>query len=371
MGLGCRSGRALGVEAEADGALRRGDGGGRAEPLGLALSVALGAEGSRRGESRGAALAPIVGLGDAVADRSGALVFAEAPAAVSVPRLATNRRRSAPAAPSPASAGHANTRGGAAGGAGSSTAESGVPATSPARAPSSSSSGPDAADTWAIAAAIRSRSRVSSAPKTRSTRSFTSSSSAGFTAPPIALASSAAVAKRSSGARARARRTTGASSGQAASTRLVSGGVVRTLAMTEASSCPSNARLPVSASNRTAPAANTSARLSTRSSPICSGAMYESFPLRTPVRVADIRRSARAMPKSMRRVVPSLPTRRFWGLTSRWTISSGWPSRSFASCVACSPRAASIRIRAAIVGSSRSPALPSSRSSRARPKPST
>ena len=69
----------------------------------------------------------------------------------------------------------------------------------------------------------------------------------------------------------------------------------------------------------------------------CSGGMYESLPLIWPSFVVCTRPAALATPKSSTRGTPSVPTRTFCGETSRWTMPSGWPRSSFASCAACSP----------------------------------
>ncbi len=88
---------------------------------------------------------------------------------------------------------------------------------------------------------------------------------------------------------------------------------------------PVNRRLPVSTLHRTTPAANTSARQSSCSPMACSGAMYENLPLTVPGAVWVMRVAALATPKSMTRVIPSVPMRMLPGETSRWTRPSDWP----------------------------------------------
>ena len=83
---------------------------------------------------------------------------------------------------------------------------------------------------------------------------------------------------------------------------------------------------PAAASQSITPTENTSARRSTRSLRTCSGAMYATLPLSTPVRVSDDEFIAFAMPKSTIFTCPSYVTNTLWGLMSRCTTSSGVPS---------------------------------------------
>ena len=71
------------------------------------------------------------------------------------------------------------------------------------------------------------------------------------------------------------------------------------------SGMPFHRRLPVAASQSITPTEKMSARRSTRSPRPCSGAMYETLPLSTPVRVSDEELSALAMPKSTTLTWPS------------------------------------------------------------------
>jgi hypothetical protein len=82
---------------------------------------------------------------------------------------------------------------------------------------------------------------------------------------------------------------------------------------------PGKGARPVSISYATAPRENTSARASTRSPIICSGAMYRTEPTTVPatVRVDD---SSRATPKSITFTPPSSIIMMFAGLMSRWMM---------------------------------------------------
>ena len=71
------------------------------------------------------------------------------------------------------------------------------------------------------------------------------------------------------------------------------------------SGTPFHSRLPVAASHSITPTEKMSARRSTRSPRACSGAMYATLPLSTPVRVSDDEFSALAMPKSTTFTRPS------------------------------------------------------------------
>ncbi len=61
---------------------------------------------------------------------------------------------------------------------------------------------------------------------------------------------------------------------------------------------PFHRRRPTAASHTITPMANTSARRSTRCALACSGGMYATFPLSSPVRVSSELSIAFAMPKS-------------------------------------------------------------------------
>jgi hypothetical protein len=135
----------------------------------------------------------------------------------------------------------------------------------------------------------------------------------------------------------------------------------------------SNARLPTMASQKTSAAAWTSARRSTMPFSIsCSGAMYASLPRKLPsFVVAVIRRSARAMPKSTSRAMPSAETITFCGDISRWMMLSGSPSSPLVSCAAWSPVSALTMICATIPSGGASPRRRAADRSSARLSPCT
>ena len=56
--------------------------------------------------------------------------------------------------------------------------------------------------------------------------------------------------------------------------------------------------------------------------------MYATRPLSTPVFVSSDESTDLAMPKSSTFACPSNVTNTLSGLTSRWTMPSGWPSKS-------------------------------------------
>ncbi len=170
------------------------------------------------------------------------------------------------------------------------------------------------------------------------------------------IASASAVAGRSSAFRATARSTMASSCGDTSGATLL--GALTTSLNTFEMRLPwfsaRNKSSPVNASQRTTPAEYTSLRAVVSSSMICSGAMYASFPFTSPGLVVRTRSSALATPKSSTRATPSMPTMMLCGETSRWTIPSGSPRSSFASCAACNPRSAPATIAAAILGGIRS-----------------
>ncbi len=73
----------------------------------------------------------------------------------------------------------------------------------------------------------------------------------------------------------------------------------------------------------------------------CSGDMYLTLPLMTPVLVWTRDSVAFAMPKSHSFTSPVYATMMFDGDTSRWTIRSGRRRASTAVCAACSALATS------------------------------
>ncbi len=115
----------------------------------------------------------------------------------------------------------------------------------------------------------------------------------------------------------------------------------RTRSSTARSFLPAKSRWPVSSSNSTMPAANTSARWSIAVPLTCSGAMYPNFPFRIPVAVFSLV-VAFAMPKSPILTSPSNDRSTFEGETSRWMMPSGAPSVAVRRWACSSPRRTSI-----------------------------
>ena len=62
-----------------------------------------------------------------------------------------------------------------------------------------------------------------------------------------------------------------------------------------------------------------------------SGAMYATVPSMLPVEDIDTSEAARARPKSVTLAGPSLGTRMFSGLMSRWMTPTRWAARSASS----------------------------------------
>ncbi|MEI8255634.1 MAG: hypothetical protein WCJ30_08185 [Deltaproteobacteria bacterium] len=110
------------------------------------------------------------------------------------------------------------------------------------------------------------------------------------------------------------------------------------------------------------PVAKRSTLRSTATPVVCSGAMYAILPFTWPSRVELTRSSARAMPKSVMREMPSMPTRTLWGDTSRCTSRSGSPESPVSACAACSPLSMSSTMRRTIGAGIAFPALAAPRS---------
>ncbi len=91
----------------------------------------------------------------------------------------------------------------------------------------------------------------------------------------------------------------------------------------------------VSISYRHEPSENTSERWSSLRPSACSGLMYLTLPLMTPVLVCTLDRVALAMPKSHSLTSPAYEQMTFDGDTSRWTIRSGRRLPSTALWAAC------------------------------------
>ncbi len=161
-----------------------------------------------------------------------------------------------------------------------------------------------------------------------------------------ASAKARAERKRFAGSRSSARRHT--SSKPAGSASAVDGatmGALHTIIMVAASVSPRNSLPRVRNSHKMMPAQNTSARRSTVCPITCSGAMYCGLPLIMPGRDEAMRADARAMPKSVMRPTPSVPTSMLWGDTSRCTMRSEAPSSSVSSWAAWRPASASTSMR--------------------------
>ena len=110
----------------------------------------------------------------------------------------------------------------------------------------------------------------------------------------------------------------------------------------------------VQSSQSVVPRPKMSARRSSGSCMICSGARYESLPFTTPGAVlAVVRIIVLAMPKSKSLMAPSNVTNTFAGFTSRWMSATGLPASSTSSWACCKPSAMRAPIHATSSGSSR------------------
>jgi hypothetical protein len=111
--------------------------------------------------------------------------------------------------------------------------------------------------------------------------------------------------------------------------------------MVSISGRPPNSRRCVRHSHSTTPAANTSARASRGRPYSCSGAMYATLPLSSPVRVCCTLSALWATPKSPSLMSPTYEIKRFEGVTSRCTTLSGRPCSSTISCAVARPASTS------------------------------
>ncbi len=99
--------------------------------------------------------------------------------------------------------------------------------------------------------------------------------------------------------------------------------------------------------------------------------MYCSLPFTIPVCVREDLLAALAMPKSTSFTTPSPRTMMFCGLTSRWTMLSGFPRTSLALCAWSSPSAASKQTRTDTWNGRPTPALAAAYHSLERSSPGT
>ena len=188
-------------------------------------------------------------------------------------------------------------------------------------------------DSGAIASAVDTSPRrfASRSAQRARTASAICAASSGRATSRSAPASARADANRRSRSRSSACRTTASTSGGVPAG---SGGIGSSLIAFQIKKSVerSNSRTPDSASHSTTPSANTSVRASTDSPRICSGDMYGSLPLSTPVRVFLPSLGIFDTPKSSTLHTPSTVTNRFCGDTSRWITGVSAPVASRSVC---------------------------------------